>query len=126
MATVNLPLNIYGATVSDLVATLSDILNPDLAKDIFQAFSNNPFRGPHDLETLTGYPASTWMDLIDQGVICISLPLEDIGDIGQPSKPLPAHSHDEETSVMRTYKQEPLLPKPTQKLKGEREAVGRY
>ena len=124
MAGVNLPLNIYGAMAWDLVETLPDILNSDLAKDIVQPFYNNPFHCPHDLETLTVYPASTWMDLIDQGLICISPPPEDIGDIGQPSKPSPAHSHDEGTSVMRTYKQEPLLPKP--KLRGERESVGRY
>ena len=77
MAGVNRPLNIYGATAWNLVKILSEVLNSDLAKDIVQAFANNPFRGPHDLEVLTGYPASKWMDLINQGVICISPPCQD-------------------------------------------------
>ena len=72
MAGVNIHLNIYGATSWDLVKTLPEVLNSDLANDIVQAFANNPFRGPHDLEVLTGYPAvltgypaSKLMDLIN-------------------------------------------------------------
>ena len=80
MAGVKIPLNIYGATAWDLVKILPEVLNSDLAKDIVQAFANNPFRGPHDLEVLTGYPASKWMDLINQGVMCIS-PLVRIGEV---------------------------------------------
>ena len=137
MAGVNRPLNIYGATAWNLVKILSEVLNSDLAKDIVQAFANNPFRGPHDLEVLTGYPASKWMDLINQGVICISPPCQDRRGIGQVSKPSFRYSHKDATGPMRTYNQESLLCNPThhttrppvlslQNVRGERETVGWY
>ena len=137
MAGINIPLNMYGATVWDLVKTLPEVLNSDLAKDIVQAFANNLFRGPHDLEVLTGYPASKWMDLIIQGVICISPPCQDRRGIGQVSKPSFTYSHEDATSPVRTSNQESLLSNPThhttrppvlslQNVRGERERVGRY
>ena len=132
MAGVNIPLNIYGATAWDLVKILPKVLNSDLAK----AFANNPFRGPHHLDVLTGYPASKWMDLINQGVICISPPCQDRRGIWKFLNYL-SHSHEDATSPMRTYNQESLLSNPThhttrppvlslQNVRGERETVQQY
>ena len=77
------------------------------------------------------------MDLINQGVICISPPCQDRRGIGQVSKPSFRYSHKDATGPMRTYNQESLLCNPThhttrppvlslQNVREERKTIGRY
>ena len=79
-------LNLYGASAWDLVECLPHILNHSTAQDIVDAFNNNPLRGPHDLEVLTGTPVQEWIRLMDEGIIRISPSMDTIGKIGQIPK----------------------------------------